>query len=58
MTHRETIKVGIIGVGQVGKRHVERYQKLPGVEILAVADIDEAEAARVAQASGMEPDCV
>jgi len=53
MTHREIIKVGIIGVGQVGKRHVERYQQLSGVEILAVADIDEAEAARVAQANGI-----
>ena len=53
MTHRETIKVGIIGVGQVGKRHVERYQKLSGVEILGVADVDESEATRVAQASGI-----
>jgi predicted dehydrogenase len=49
----EEIKVGIIGVGQVGKRHVERYQKLSGVEIVAVADIDEVEAARVAQANGI-----
>jgi predicted dehydrogenase len=45
----DKIKVGIIGVGQVGKRHVERYQQLSGVEIVAVADIDQAEAIRVAE---------
>lgn len=47
----EKIKVGIIGVGQVGKRHVERYRKLPNVEIVAIADIDEAEGIRVAKAN-------
>jgi predicted dehydrogenase len=45
----DTIKVGVIGVGQVGKRHVERYQQLSGAEIVAVADIDQDEATRVAQ---------
>jgi predicted homoserine dehydrogenase-like protein len=45
----DELKVGIIGVGQVGKRHVERYQQLSGVEIVAVADIDQAEATRVAE---------
>jgi predicted dehydrogenase len=50
---KEIINVGIIGVGQVGKRHVERYQKLPGVRVVAVADIEEGEAARVAQATAI-----
>lgn len=48
----ENIKLGIIGVGQQGKRHVRRYLDIPGAEILAVADIDEAEAKRAAESAG------
>ena len=44
----EKIRLGIIGVGQIGKRHVASYQQIAGAEIVAVADINEAEAARVA----------
>jgi predicted dehydrogenase len=47
-THRK-IRVGIIGVGQIGKRHVETYDKIEGAEIVAIADINEAEAKRVAE---------
>ncbi len=45
----EKVKVGIIGVGQIGKHHVERYRQIPAVEIVGVADINEAEARRVAE---------
>jgi predicted dehydrogenase len=49
------IRIGIIGVGQIGKVHLGRYQKINeelsdkvgGVEIVALADIDHAEADRV-----------
>lgn len=41
-------KIGIIGVGQIGKYHLQNYQKVPGVEVAAIADIDQAEARRVA----------
>jgi predicted dehydrogenase len=44
----DPIKLGIIGVGQIGKHHIKRYQDIPGAEIVAVADINEAEAQRVA----------
>ncbi len=44
----DKIRLGIIGVGQIGKYHVETYQKIAGAEIVAVADINEAEAQRVA----------
>ncbi|HOX37187.1 MAG TPA: Gfo/Idh/MocA family oxidoreductase [Candidatus Brocadiia bacterium] len=44
----DKIKIGIIGVGQIGKQHVGNYKKIPGAEIVAVADIDEPEAKRVA----------
>lgn len=43
-----TIKLGIIGVGQIGKYHIEAYVKMPDVEIVAVADLNEEEARRVA----------
>jgi predicted dehydrogenase len=42
------IRLGIIGVGQIGKRHVGTYQQITGAEIVAVADINEAEAAQFA----------
>jgi predicted dehydrogenase len=49
----DTIKLGIIGVGQIGKSHIGRYKEIPGAEIVAVADVNEAEARRVAQANGI-----
>jgi predicted dehydrogenase len=44
----DSIKLGIIGVGQIGKHHIKRYQDIPGADIVAVADINEAEAQCVA----------
>jgi predicted dehydrogenase len=44
-----TIRLGIIGTGQIGKHHINTYGKIPGAQIVAVADIDEAEAQRVAE---------
>jgi predicted dehydrogenase len=49
------VRIGIIGVGQIGKVHLGRYKqinediedKVGGVEIVALADIDRAEADRV-----------
>ena len=46
----DKLKVGIIGTGLIGKSHVRGYQSMrDDVEIVAVADIDESEAQRVAQ---------
>ena len=45
------IKIGIIGVGQIGKSHVNNYQKVPDCEIVAVADLNAAEGKRVAAAN-------
>jgi predicted dehydrogenase len=46
--HR-TIRVGVIGVGQIGKHHLDVYQKIPGAQVVAIADINEPEARRVAR---------
>jgi predicted dehydrogenase len=43
------IRLGIIGVGQIGKHHLDEYQHIEGAEMVAVADIAESEANRVAQ---------
>lgn len=42
------IRIGVIGVGQIGKHHLERYSKIPNANIVAIADVNEAEARRVA----------
>ena len=50
----DKLKVGIIGTGIIGKSHVRGYQSMrDDVEIVAVADIDESEAQRVAQEYGI-----
>lgn len=49
----ETIKIGIIGVGQIGKQHIEKYLSITGVEIVAVCDVNESEARRVAEQYGI-----
>ena len=41
------VRIGVIGVGQIGKHHLNNYQKIEDAEIVAIADIDEAEANRV-----------
>jgi len=48
----EKIKIGIIGVGQIGKLHVQNYKNIPEAEIVAVCDINEAEARRVGEMAG------
>jgi predicted dehydrogenase len=50
MGHPDRARVGVIGVGQIGKHHIGNYAKMPNVEIVAVADINLAEAQRVAAA--------
>jgi predicted dehydrogenase len=49
MTSHRKINVGVIGVGQIGKRHVSLYQEIEGAEIVAIADINTTELDRVAE---------
>jgi predicted dehydrogenase len=49
----DRIRVGVIGVGIIGKHHIGEYSKNDGAEILAIADLNEAEARRVAEANGV-----
>ena len=49
----EKVRIGFIGVGQIGKQHVEAYSKLPHAELVALADLNEAEGRRVADLYGI-----
>lgn len=44
----EKIRVGVIGVGQIGKYHLDNYKKVAGAEVVAIADVNADEANRVA----------
>ena len=49
----EILNVGVIGVGQIGKRHIEAYAAMPDVRIVALADLNQAEVQRVANQYGV-----
>lgn len=42
------IKIGIIGVGNMGENHIERYQEITGCQVVAVTDLNPEQAQKVA----------
>ena len=56
-TGARTIRVGLIGTGQIGTRHIDKYSQMPDVEIVAVCDIDEPKMQRVAENTA-SPICI
>lgn len=48
----ENIKVGVIGVGYLGRFHAQKYAAMEGVELVGVADTDPKQAERVAEECG------
>jgi len=50
---KDKIRLGIIGTGQIGKSHIQGYREISDAEIVAVADIREDEAQRVAKEHGI-----
>ena len=46
------LRIGVVGVGHVGRHHARILAELPDVKLVAVADIDAARAAAVAATSG------
>jgi len=46
------IKVGVIGVGYLGRFHAEKYAHLQDAQLVGVADLNESRAQEVAQALG------
>jgi predicted dehydrogenase len=47
--NNEKIRVGMIGVGQIGKEHLKTYLAMPNVEVVGIAGRDRARTAQVAQ---------
>jgi len=47
------IRIGVIGVGQIGKSHLQNYASISDAEIVAVCDVNEQEARRVAEQYGI-----
>ena len=45
---KRKIRIGIIGVGQIGKSHIENYGRIPDAELVAAADVNASELAAVA----------
>jgi predicted dehydrogenase len=44
----KNIRVGVIGVGYLGRFHAQKYSAMEGVELIGVADADGARAAQIA----------
>ncbi|NLN29346.1 MAG: Gfo/Idh/MocA family oxidoreductase [Firmicutes bacterium] len=49
----ETIRIGVIGAGIMGNRHIEQYKQIEGAEVVAVVDIVEEKAKRAAERHGV-----
>jgi predicted dehydrogenase len=47
------ISVGVIGTGFIGPAHIEALRRLPNVEVVALADVDEATAKAKAETLGV-----
>ncbi len=49
---RRPVRVGVVGVGYLGKFHAEKYALMPDVELTGVADTDFSQAREVAERLG------
>ena len=53
---KKTLKVGVIGVGAISPIHLNAYQKHPQAELVAIADISEANLANAGEKYGVPAD--
>ncbi|MFC1453502.1 Gfo/Idh/MocA family protein [Verrucomicrobiota bacterium] len=49
----DKIRLGIIGVGQIGKSHIAQYKEIGAAELVAAADVNEAELGSVCDERGI-----
>ena len=47
------LKAAVVGAGVFGRHHASKYQSIPGVELIGIADPDEAARAKAASALGV-----
>jgi predicted dehydrogenase len=50
----DEIRIGIIGIGQIGSKHLFTYEQIPGARVVALADVNAPELSRVAAAHGIK----
>lgn len=50
---RRDLRVGVIGCGMISRNHIESYQSMDRVQVVAVADLDPAAVERVAEKHGI-----
>jgi predicted dehydrogenase len=51
---QSTIRVGVIGIGQIGKKHLDIYKNIPDVNVVAIAGRDTGRTEQVAKEYGIE----
>lgn len=54
MTDHHAVRIGIIGSGGIAGAHAERYKKIPGVRVVAVADVIPGRAEQFIERYGFE----
>jgi predicted dehydrogenase len=50
----DPIRIGFVGVGQIGKHHLSSYAKIPDAKVVALCDINEGRAWSVANEASLE----
>ena len=50
----EPLRLAVVGVGHLGKEHARLYREMPGVELVAVADVSESTARKIAKKNKTE----
>lgn len=50
----ERLRVGVLGVGYLGRFHARIYAQMPNVELVGVADVDKARASEIAEQYGCQ----
>ena len=49
----DKVRIGVIGVGIIGKAHLDSYAQISGADVVAICDLDEAELQRVGEKYGI-----
>ncbi len=51
------VRIGFVGVGQIAKMHLKRYQEIDGAEIVVACDVNEQELGNVCERHGIPNRC-
>lgn len=54
MTVPDVLRVGVVGVGWAGQQHIAAYDALPGVQVVALAGLEEPVRTKLAEQYGIE----